>query len=158
VIADGQAVPVKTVQTVEKLLYNSDESSSILDPHFVTVQQYTYEYADTDVLQLKVVSKISYEGSAAPVEKVEYIDLTDKTLGKYKISLDLRKDVGTDTPTESQKFAVYVSKMKAYTASRIQTIEIPVTSGANTFILTQEGTGLTNITWAYSADGGSSWT
>jgi RHS repeat-associated protein len=105
-----------------------------------------------------VVAIFTYAGSTEPVQQVKYIDLTDKPLGNYKVAFDIRKDVGSTVVTENQKFAVYVSKVRDYVQSQVQTMAIDLPSNTTVFTLKPEGTALEKVAWAYSGDAGVTWT
>jgi RHS repeat-associated protein len=157
VTTDGQAIPAIAVRDANILIYNANHPVSIFDPHFNTVKEYVYSHTDPNILQLKVVTTLKSFGSGEPVEKVEFFDLADKPLGQYAIKLDIRKDVGTSFATENEKFEVYISKVRGYVQSRLQTTPIPVETGTNSFSIKPYGNALTKVTWAYSTDNGLTW-
>ena len=157
IVANGQARPVKSVTEYEQLLYRFNDLTGTSDPHFSTAKEYVYNHNNPDILQLKVVSSLTYAGSNGPVEKIEYLDLTDKPLGQYKIALDFRKDVGGNISTLNDKFEIYISRVNIYSQSQVQTMPIAVEPGTTSFTFAPQGIGLTNVTWLYSQDNGNSW-
>ena len=130
-IANGQAIPAHLTQDVNVNLYSISQLASIADAHFKTAQQFAYNYTGPNVVQLKVVSTLKYNGIDQPQQKVNYIDLTGKPLGQYVIILDLRKDIGSIATTDCQQFEVYESKQNVYIQSQLQTNVIAVGNGCS---------------------------
>ena len=121
-VEDGRFVPAKAPQEVSQLLHQDNQPVDTEDPHYVTAKEFTYEYDDPNVLELKVLTSFKYAGSGGNyVEYEDRIDLTGKPLGTYKIRLETRKDVGGNEPTENLKFEVYVSKVLVPIESTVQT-------------------------------------
>jgi RHS repeat-associated protein len=157
-INNGQAIPAKGEKAVEQLLYSSDAAVSTEESHYLRANEYIYEHNNSNIMQLKVVATLTYADVTEPVQQVKYIDLADQPLGNYRIALDIRKDVGSTVATTSQKFEVYVSKIRDYVQSQVQTTAIDLPGNTTAFTLKPEGTALEKVTWAYSGDGGENWT